>query len=108
MKLSVKEKGRTMLTNGEKSSDLKKNREQLDKNLILSLGKGFQVKIREYFLFRYEIGKKIGDGNFAIVYRCRMANTQSEFAMKVIDKSIMKGKVRFRPLKLSWSTADDS
>jgi len=41
---------------------------------------------------RYEIGKKIGDGNFAIVYRCRMANTQSEFAMKVIDKSIMKGK----------------
>lgn len=41
---------------------------------------------------RYEIGKKIGDGNFAIVYRCRMANTQSEFAMKVIDKTIMKGK----------------
>lgn len=41
---------------------------------------------------RYEILKKIGDGNFAIVHKCRMKNTQSEFAMKVIDKAIMKGK----------------
>lgn len=41
---------------------------------------------------RYEIMKKIGDGNFAIVHKCRMANTSSEFAMKIIDKGIMKGK----------------
>ena len=43
---------------------------------------------------RYEIMKKIGDGNFAIVHKCRMANTSSEFAMKIIDKGIMKGKVQ--------------
>ena len=42
---------------------------------------------------RYKIGDEIGDGNFAKVYKCRMANTQSEFAMKVIKKEIMKGKV---------------
>ena len=94
-----------MLTNGEKSSDSKKNREQFDKNRILSLGKCSKLISENIHFYRYEIGKKIGDGNFAIVYRCRMANTQSEFAMKVIDKSIMKGKVRKRSLKL-WSTAD--
>ena len=44
---------------------------------------------------RYKIGDEIGDGNFAKVYKCRMANTQSEFAMKVIKKEIMKGKVSF-------------
>ena len=43
---------------------------------------------------RYEIMKKIGDGNSAVVHKCRMANTSSEFAMKIIDKGIMKGKVR--------------
>ena len=59
MKLSVKVKGRTMLTNGEKSSDSKKNHEQLDKNLILSLGKGFQVKIREYLYLDTKLVRKL-------------------------------------------------
>ena len=44
---------------------------------------------------RYDIMKKIGDGNFAVVHKCRMKNTQSEFAMKIIDKGIMKGKVNY-------------
>nr|XP_026690786.1 serine/threonine-protein kinase DCLK3 isoform X1 [Ciona intestinalis] len=41
---------------------------------------------------RYEIGKTIGDGNFAVVKECRLRNTESEFAMKIIDKSKLKGK----------------
>lgn len=41
---------------------------------------------------RYEIGKTIGDGNFAVVKECRLRTTESEFAMKIIDKSKMKGK----------------
>ena len=60
MKLWVKVNGRTMLTNGGKSSDSKKNHEQLDKNLILSLGKGFQVKIREYFCLDTKLVRKLG------------------------------------------------
>merc|ERR1712096_235819 len=35
---------------------------------------------------RYEIGKTIGDGNFAIVREARLRNTESEYAMKIIDK----------------------
>jgi len=41
---------------------------------------------------RYEIGKTIGDGNFAVVREARLRNTESEFAMKIIDKSKLKGK----------------
>nr|CAB3236351.1 serine/threonine-protein kinase DCLK1 [Phallusia mammillata] len=41
---------------------------------------------------RYEIGKTIGDGNFAVVKECRLRNTESEYAMKIIDKSKLKGK----------------
>jgi len=41
---------------------------------------------------RYEIGRTIGDGNFAVVKECRLRNTESEYAMKIIDKSKLKGK----------------
>ena len=41
---------------------------------------------------RYEVGKTIGDGNFAVVREARLRNTESEFAMKIIDKSKLKGK----------------
>ncbi|XP_070546440.1 LOW QUALITY PROTEIN: serine/threonine-protein kinase DCLK1-like [Ptychodera flava] len=41
---------------------------------------------------RYEIGKTIGDGNFAVVKEARLVNTDEEFAMKIIDKSKLRGK----------------
>ncbi|UJR22720.1 hypothetical protein I4U23_025754 [Adineta vaga] len=41
---------------------------------------------------RYELGKKMGDGNFAIVRRSKAYDNQREFAIKIIDKSKMKGK----------------
>jgi len=41
---------------------------------------------------RYEVGKVIGDGNFAVVRECRLRNTESEFAMKIIDKSKLQDK----------------
>ncbi|XP_056376357.1 serine/threonine-protein kinase DCLK3 [Hyla sarda] len=40
----------------------------------------------------YEIGKSIGDGNFAVVKECRIRNTNQEFAMKIIDKAKLVGK----------------
>ncbi|XP_043834588.1 serine/threonine-protein kinase DCLK3 isoform X2 [Dromiciops gliroides] len=40
----------------------------------------------------YEVGKVIGDGNFAVVKECRHLASQRAYAMKIIDKSKLKGK----------------
>uniref|UniRef100_A0A8C2N0B1 non-specific serine/threonine protein kinase n=1 Tax=Cricetulus griseus TaxID=10029 RepID=A0A8C2N0B1_CRIGR len=40
----------------------------------------------------YEIGRVIGDGNFAVVKECKHRETKQAFAMKIIDKSKLKGK----------------
>lgn len=41
----------------------------------------------------YEIGKKLGDGNFAVVKKVTDKKNNMEFAMKVIDASKMEGKL---------------
>ncbi|PVD35815.1 hypothetical protein C0Q70_02784 [Pomacea canaliculata] len=41
---------------------------------------------------RYDLGRTMGDGNFAIVRWARHRATGQEFAMKVIDKPKLKGK----------------
>lgn len=40
----------------------------------------------------YDTGKVIGDGNFAVVKECWHRETQQAYAMKIIDKSKLKGK----------------
>ncbi|XP_057312429.1 serine/threonine-protein kinase DCLK1-like isoform X2 [Hydractinia symbiolongicarpus] len=40
----------------------------------------------------YKIGRIIGDGNFAIVRECRNRKTQKPYALKIINKSKVKGK----------------
>nr|DBA24772.1 TPA: hypothetical protein GDO54_012384 [Pyxicephalus adspersus] len=40
----------------------------------------------------YEIGRNIGDGNFAVVKECRLRKTNEEYAMKIIDKAKLIGK----------------
>ncbi|KAM9308234.1 serine/threonine-protein kinase DCLK3 [Gastrophryne carolinensis] len=40
----------------------------------------------------YEIGRTIGDGNFAVVKECRLRTTSQEYAMKIIDKTKLIGK----------------
>ncbi|XP_074055200.1 serine/threonine-protein kinase DCLK3 [Macrotis lagotis] len=40
----------------------------------------------------YEVGKIIGDGNFAVVKECRHLDSQQDYAMKIINKSKLKGK----------------
>lgn len=51
-----------------------------------------QVSGDEYVLALYELGRKLGDGNFAIVRQSRRKETGQEFAMKIIDKAKLKGK----------------
>lgn len=40
----------------------------------------------------YHMGKKIGDGNFADVRECVNKITKKEFALKIVDKSKIRGK----------------
>ncbi|KFV47871.1 Serine/threonine-protein kinase DCLK3, partial [Gavia stellata] len=40
----------------------------------------------------YEIGRTIGDGNFAVVKECRHCDSNQIYAMKIVDKSKLKGK----------------
>ncbi|KAJ8378453.1 hypothetical protein AAFF_G00242680 [Aldrovandia affinis] len=40
----------------------------------------------------YDIGRVIGDGNFAVVKECRLRDTVVPYAMKIIDKEKLKGK----------------
>lgn len=40
----------------------------------------------------YDIGRVIGDGNFAVVKECKHRETKQAYAMKIIDKSKLKGK----------------
>lgn len=40
----------------------------------------------------FDIGKKLGDGNFAVVRECFHKGTNEKYAMKIIDRSKLKGK----------------
>ena len=51
-----------------------------------------QVSSDEHVLSRYELGRTLGDGNFAIVRQAKLKNSNSEYAMKIIDKPKLKGK----------------
>uniref|UniRef100_A0A2C9K787 Protein kinase domain-containing protein n=1 Tax=Biomphalaria glabrata TaxID=6526 RepID=A0A2C9K787_BIOGL len=51
-----------------------------------------QVSSDESVVQRYDFGKKLGDGNFAIVHQCKNKESGQEVAIKVIDKSKLKGK----------------
>lgn len=42
---------------------------------------------------RYSLGSIIGDGNFAVVLKLKDKTTESDCALKIIDKSKCKGKV---------------
>lgn len=51
-----------------------------------------QISSIKHVTDRYEIGKTLGDGNFAVVKQARLKNTDNMYAIKIIDKSKMKGK----------------
>lgn len=51
-----------------------------------------QISNKDHVLEKYELGKTLGDGNFAIVRQCKLKNTPNEYAMKVIDKPKLRGK----------------
>ncbi|KAK2836491.1 hypothetical protein Q7C36_014360 [Tachysurus vachellii] len=40
----------------------------------------------------YDIGGVVGDGNFAVVYECRVRGCTQKFAMKMVDKAKLQGR----------------
>ena len=54
-----------------------------------------QISNATHVAERYEPGKLLGDGNFAVVKQCKLRSAPAgtpDYAMKVIDKSKLKGK----------------
>ena len=101
-RLKAKEKDKEKQKEKEKNSNNKEN-DDLDtnankkskkKNKLVSKKTKLERQISrvEHVYSRYEAGKTLGDGNFAIVKQCKMRNTESEYAMKIIDKAKLKGK----------------
>ncbi|XP_058040212.1 serine/threonine-protein kinase DCLK3 isoform X2 [Ahaetulla prasina] len=86
------EQGESKQMNQEREEKLKINKEE--KNQC----KSSDVKLRHDVSSRadmencYEIGRTIGDGNFAVVMECHHRSTNQIYAMKIIDKSKLKGK----------------
>lgn len=51
-----------------------------------------QISNAEHVTEKYDLGKVLGDGNFAVVRQCQHRPSNREYAMKVIDKSKLRGK----------------
>lgn len=51
-----------------------------------------QISNASHVTDKYEFLKTLGDGNFAVVKQARLKSTDHEYAIKIIDKSKMKGK----------------
>lgn len=51
-----------------------------------------QISNLEHVTNKYEPGRVLGDGNFAIVKSCKQKNSPHEYAMKIVDKAKLKGK----------------
>ncbi|XP_061443045.1 serine/threonine-protein kinase DCLK3 isoform X1 [Rhineura floridana] len=84
--------GESKLTRHEREEEPKANKE------VNKTCRANDVKLRHDVSSRadvekcYEIGRTIGDGNFAVVMECHHRSTDQNYAMKIIDKSKLKGK----------------
>ncbi|CAF1265744.1 unnamed protein product [Adineta ricciae] len=71
-----------------------------NENDLSPVSKTFVIKTRSSVIHstpsvvtdKYELGKKMGDGNFAVVRRSKARDSDREVAIKIIDKSKMQGK----------------
>ena len=68
----------------------------------------------DQILEKYVPGKVLGDGNFAVVKQCKTREAEDLYAMKIIDKSKLRGKHFSRVLhkfaydRLSFSQAKNT
>ena len=70
----------------------RRNRKKSKSKIVRKTKLERQISSDDYVLAKYELGRTLGDGNFAVVRIGKMKATGQEFAMKVIDKPKLKGK----------------
>ncbi|XP_060603230.1 serine/threonine-protein kinase DCLK1-like isoform X3 [Ruditapes philippinarum] len=78
--------------NREAAEREKRKKERKKPRIVRKTKLERQISSDEPVLAKYELGRTLGDGNFAIVRMSKMKATGVEYAMKVIDKPKLKGK----------------
>ncbi|XP_064025772.1 serine/threonine-protein kinase DCLK3 [Pogoniulus pusillus] len=80
------------VTRREKTGERKANKEESKAQGLEKPSRRHAIKSRTDVEKYYEIGRTIGDGNFAVVKECRHSGSDQIYAMKIVDKSKLKGK----------------
>ena len=75
-----------------KDADRERRKKKSKSKIVRKTKLERQISSDDYVLQKYELGRTLGDGNFAIVRIGKMKATGVEYAMKVIDKPKLKGK----------------
>ncbi|XP_053408766.1 serine/threonine-protein kinase DCLK3-like isoform X4 [Mercenaria mercenaria] len=78
--------------NREAAEREKRKKERKKPRIVRKTKLERQISSDDHVLAKYELGRTLGDGNFAIVRMSKMKATGVEYAMKVIDKPKLKGK----------------
>lgn len=76
----------------EKERDRERRKKKSKSKIVRKTKLERQISSDDYVLAKYELGRTLGDGNFAVVRIGKMKATGMEYAMKVIDKPKLKGK----------------
>ncbi|XP_010082424.1 PREDICTED: serine/threonine-protein kinase DCLK3 [Pterocles gutturalis] len=76
----------------EKTGEHRLNKEENKAQGLENASRRHTIKNRTDVEKHYEIGRTIGDGNFAVVKECRHCDSNQIYAMKIVDKSKLKGK----------------
>ncbi|XP_069715958.1 serine/threonine-protein kinase DCLK3 isoform X2 [Phaenicophaeus curvirostris] len=80
------------MTRREKTGERRVNKEEIKTQVLENTSRRHAIKSRTDVEKHYEIGRTIGDGNFAVVKECRHCDSNQIYAMKIVDKSKLKGK----------------
>ncbi|NWR55159.1 DCLK3 kinase, partial [Bucorvus abyssinicus] len=80
------------MTRREKTGERRVNKDESKAQGLENASRRHAIKTRTDVEKHYEIGRTIGDGNFAVVKECRRCDSNQIYAMKIVDKSKLKGK----------------
>uniref|UniRef100_A0A8D2MN61 non-specific serine/threonine protein kinase n=1 Tax=Zonotrichia albicollis TaxID=44394 RepID=A0A8D2MN61_ZONAL len=80
------------VTRRDKTGERRVSKEDNKTQGLESTSRRHAIKSRTDVEKHYEIGRTIGDGNFAVVKECRHCDSNQIYAMKIVDKSKLMGK----------------
>ncbi|XP_005485938.3 serine/threonine-protein kinase DCLK3 [Zonotrichia albicollis] len=80
------------MTRRDKTGERRVSKEDNKTQGLESTSRRHAIKSRTDVEKHYEIGRTIGDGNFAVVKECRHCDSNQIYAMKIVDKSKLMGK----------------